>query len=269
MKKILFGVGIGLIVLVIAVVLAAHFFLDGAIKRGVETVGSKLTQVDVKLTTVQVTLLSGSGQIKGLTVGNPAGYKTPQAISVGTATLSLQPGSLLGDKVVIKKIEVIAPEITFEGGFGGNNLSKIMANVNEATSSGSTNATESPTDKKAAKKLEVDDFVITGAKLHVDVTGLTGQSIPIVIPNIHLTDLGTGPEGITAAELTKRVLSEIQKAAIKAADTAAADLGKGATDLTKDLGKSAGENVNKLTKGLGGLLKKPATNTVSTNAIAH
>src|SRR5690242_13773529 len=114
MKKIITRVVIVLLVLIVVAALAVHFFLDGAIKRGVETFGPKLTKVDVKLDTVSLSILSGSGKVKGLFVGNPEGFKSPSAIQVGTASLALQPSSILSDKVVIHSINVQGPEITFE-----------------------------------------------------------------------------------------------------------------------------------------------------------
>jgi Tfp pilus assembly major pilin PilA len=90
MKKILLWIGIVVAVLLVIAVVAVKLYLDGAIKSGVEMVGSKLTRVEVKLEKVHLSLLSGSGEINGLVVGNPEGYKTTNAISVGSATLSLQ-----------------------------------------------------------------------------------------------------------------------------------------------------------------------------------
>ena len=113
MKKLVIRILIGLMVLLVLGVLAVSFFLDGIVKRGIETVGPMLTKVDVKLDAVSLSLLSGSGKIKGLVVGNPEGFKTPSAIQVGKASLALQPGSVFGDKVIIKSILVQAPEITF------------------------------------------------------------------------------------------------------------------------------------------------------------
>jgi hypothetical protein len=80
MKKLLVRIAIGLVVLIVLVALGIHFFLDSAVKKGVETLGPKMTKVDVKLDSVSISLLSGSGKIKGLVVGNPEGYKTPHAI---------------------------------------------------------------------------------------------------------------------------------------------------------------------------------------------
>src|SRR6266446_251191 len=142
MKKIVVRLLIALAVLVLLGVVAAHLFLDGAIKRGVETIGSKLTKVDVKLDAVSLSFLSGSGKIKGLMVGNPEGFKMPSAINVGLASLALKPGALLSDKVLIQSINVQAPEITFETDLRANNLSKILANLEAATGSGEKQPTQ-------------------------------------------------------------------------------------------------------------------------------
>ena len=261
MKKWIIRIAIAVVVLLILAVVAVALFLDSGIKKGVETVGPMLTKVDVKLDGVNLSLLSGSGKIKGLLVGNPEGYKSPSAIKVGTAELAIQPSSILGDKVVIRNIDVQAPEITFETDLKGNNLSKILANVQDATG-GANNPANKPNtpgktpEAKASRKLQVDNFVINGAKLNVSLTTLGGKSVTVPLPQIKLTNLGQGPEGITAAELTKRVLQEIEKEAVAAAGTAVADLQKQALDLTKGLQKDASGTVEKATKGIGDLFKK-------------
>jgi uncharacterized protein involved in outer membrane biogenesis len=258
MKKILFRIAIGLVVLIVLAALAAHFFLDAAVKRGVETIGPKLTKVEIKLDAVSLSILSGSGKIKGLIVGNPEGYKTSQAIGVGSATLALKPGSLLSDKLVINTINVQAPEITFEGGLTGNNLSKILANLNEATGGGGTNvAGATPKEqKKANKKLQVDDFAIKDAKLSISISGLNEKPVSVTLPEIHLKNLGTGPEGITVTELTKVVLTEIEKEAVKAAASNTGELTKLAGSLTKGLGTNTSNTINSVGKGIGDLFKK-------------
>jgi hypothetical protein len=76
------------------------------------------------------------------------------------------------------------------------------------------------------------------------------------LPDIHLQGLGTGPEGITAAELTQRVLEVIEKEAGQASSGTLADMGKGALYMAKDLGKGDSNAVQKVTRGLGDLLKK-------------
>ena len=260
MKKILIGIGIGLLVLVIVGVVVVGLFLGNIIKAGVETVGPKITQTTLTVNSVSVSLLGGSAGVNGLVLGNPEGYKTAQAISVGKAAVSVVPGAILADKVVIHSVELRDVEITFEGSpFGANNLSKIMDNVNALAASGKAdaNAPGSAGAKKPAKKLEVDDFLISGAKVHAQINaGIVNKEITLTLPDIHFSDLGKGNDGITAAELTKKVLGEITADTVKSLASAVNDLGKGATDAVKNAGKTMGDNVNKIGKGLGGLLGK-------------
>jgi len=254
MKKWLIRILLVVVVLIVLVIVAIGVFLDTGIKKGIETVGPMLTKVDVKLDSVSVSVLSGSGKVKGLVVGNPEGYKTPSSIAVGTAELALKPRSLFSDKVVINTINVQGPEITFETDLKHNNLSTILSNLEAATGGGNASAkTNTP---QASRKLQVDDFHIAGGKIHVSVTTLGGQSVTVPLPEIHLTDLGTGPDGITAAELTKRVLQEIEKNAVQAASGAVTDLSKEAAALTKGLPRSATGAVDTVTKGIGDLFKK-------------
>jgi uncharacterized protein involved in outer membrane biogenesis len=260
MKKLIVRLLIALVVVVVLAVAAVGLFLDGAIKKGVETFGPRLTKVEIKLNSVSLSLFSGSGTIKGLVVGNPEGYKTPSSINVGTATLALKPGSLLSDKIVIKTINVKGPEITYETDLRHNNLSQILANVQGASSSGQAEPAQpqqpgQPKPAQPARKLEVDEFVITGGKIHVNVTTLEGQAAIIPLPDIHLQNLGTGPDGITAAELTQLVLAEIEKVATPAASSVVADISKGAVYLSKNASGLRTNAVDAVNKGLGGFLK--------------
>ena len=250
MKKWLVRLLLGLVVLIILASVSIHFFLDSAIKRGVETVGPMLAKVEIKLESVSLSLLSGAGKIKGLVVGNPEGFKTPSAIQVSTASLSLQPSSLLGDKVVIHSINVQGPEITYETDLKNSNLKRILANLDESTGGGQA-APTSPSGKPA-RKLQVDDFVLSGAKWHLSVSVMGGHTATLSLPDIHLTGLGQGPDGITPAELTKKVLQAIEKDAAQAASGAMADLGKSAGAL----GQQAGKAAESVTKDIGNLFKK-------------
>jgi uncharacterized protein involved in outer membrane biogenesis len=253
MKKILIGIVALVVVVVIAIVVGVALFLDSGIKKGVETYGPQITKVDVKLDSVSVSLLSGSGKIKGLLVGNPSGYSTPHAIRVDAASLALEPKSVFSDKVHIKSIRVESPNIYYEGGLGGDNLRAILNNVTEATGGSQPAATNAG----AAKKLQVDDLVITGAKVNVSIKGTAGFAAPITLPDIHLTNLGQGPDGITAAELTKKILSEITTSVAQHAGNVITDIGKGAIDsATKAATKTATDTVEKATKGVTDLFKK-------------
>jgi len=250
-KKILLAVGITALVLVVAGLILAAVFLDDIVKKGVETVGPLITKVPVTVNEVHIGLASGSAKVKDLVVGNPEGYKSPSAISVGLAQVGVNPFSILSDKIVIRSIHVKSPEINFEGNpLSRNNLGDIMDNVNAMAKSGgppSTNTSKAGT--KPAKRIQVDDFLITGAKAHVTLTGMGGREMTLILPDIHITDLGKGGDGLTPTDLTRAVMSAITSATIKAVANAA-------TDLSKSVGGVTGTNLNKITKDLNHLFGK-------------
>ncbi len=254
MKKILVRLLIAFVVLIILAAVAVHLFLDSAVKRAVEIVGPELMKVQVKLDSVNLSLLSGSGKVRGLVVGNPEGFKTPSAINVGAAGLALQPRSLLSDKIIIESIQVQAPEITFETDLRQNNLGKILSNMEGEP--GAAKEPAQPKEAKPGKKLEVDDFLIQGGKIQVSVTTLGGKSATVPLPEIHLKDLGKGGDGITSAELAKQVLRAIESSASKAAASAIADLSKGGVYLGNEAGKTATNVLDKATHSVSDLFKK-------------
>ncbi len=267
MKKILFRLIIAVAVLIIIAVVAVGFSLDRIVKVGVERVGSKLTGVEVKVDSVGISVFSGKGTVKEFVVGNPAGFKSPFAMKVGQASLELEPKSVFADKVIIKSINLEGPEITLE--FNSlnprdNNLTKILSNVEGEKSSGEV-ASSSPKapaqpaqgatqQTKESRKLEVDEFVITGAKIHVSSQLAGGELAAQTIPDIRLQDLGKGPEGITPADLAQKVLEALENAAAKAAAGSLTDISKGALYVPKDFKQAGTNTVNKITKGLGNLL---------------
>lgn len=260
MKKTILRIAIVLVVLLVVAVAASFFFLGSIIKKGVETVGPQITKTEMRLDGASLSVFSGSGTLKGLFVGNPEGYKTESAIKVGSVSVGVKPGSIFSDKIHVTHVNVQAPEITFEGGLTGNNLSKLLNNVQSGSGGGDTGsgATQATQSTAASQKIQVDEFVISGGKiqLNVNVPGVGSQSATVPLPEIRFTGLGQGAEGITVAELTRKVLKEVLERAIPAAEKAVTDLGKGVTDAVKDLSKDPSSAVDKATKGVSDLLKK-------------
>jgi uncharacterized protein involved in outer membrane biogenesis len=252
MKKILLFVGVGVVALVIVASIVVGFFVGPIIKAGVETLGPKITQVSVTLKAVDVSLLTGSATIKGLVVGNPPGFKTPEAIKMGVASISMDPLSVFKEKILIRSIRIEGPEITYDAGLGGNNLNKILANVNAAAKKGEpAPSSKSPegkeTSTKPAPKIQVNEFFLSGAKVHVNLSGLSSNQTTVTLPDIRLKDLGTGSDGITAAELVRLVLSDVAKKTIEVVANAAVSSNKAV------VGKEAESSV---TKGIGEFFKK-------------
>lgn len=249
MKKTIIGILVGLIVLAVAAVVGVWLALDSLVKKGVEHAGPQVAKVEVRLGSVSISPFSGSGVLKNLVVGNPEGFKSDSSLKAGSVSLRLQPRTVFGDKLVIEEIDIRAPEVTFEGGLqGGNNLSKLLENIQSSVGPGNTNA--APTEEK---KLQVNRFAISGAKVHLILKDLADQGTTIPIPDIELTNLGTGPEGITASALAQQASRELLDRVVAAASKAAVKM---ATDKATAIGKEALQDPGKAAKDLQNLFKK-------------
>jgi hypothetical protein len=251
MKKLLLKLIVGLVVLLVAAAVVLYFSLGSIVKKGVETVGPQVTKVSVTLDSAGVSPLTGSGTIKGLVVGNPEGFKTDTAIRLGEASLSVDAMSVFSDKVRVKSVSVVGPEITYETAFKGSNLSKLLENVEASAGAGGGGESGG-----ASKKLQVDELSITGGKIHLSATMLGGQAMTVPLPDIHLKDLGTGEEGITPAELVQKVMKEVTSSATKAVAEPLAKLGKNVGEAAEKAGEAVTDSAKKATEGVKNLFKR-------------
>jgi hypothetical protein len=249
MKKILIRVGIGLVALLIIGLVAVFLSLDSIVTKGVNTVGPTITKVDTRISGAVISPFSGSGSLRKLFVGNPPDYKTSSAIEVDKIEVSVRAGSIFSDKVIVEKVHVEAPQITFEGGLTGNNLSQILANIQ--TAAGGASGSKDPAAAKAQKKLQVNDLLIDGGKIRVTLKGLGGKTVTAPLPEIHLQNLGTGDNGITAADVSEIIMKEVLRSVLGVVK----DVVLGAGGAVEDVGKGAVNRGQKAVKGLKDLFK--------------
>jgi uncharacterized protein involved in outer membrane biogenesis len=222
-------IALGIFVVLATAFIAVALSLGSILKRGLETVGPKATQVDFKVKSAGAWLFAWRVELTGVVLGNPPGYKSPTAITVEEVSVRVRPGSVFSDKVVLDSIDVKSLVITLEGGLKDNNLKKIEHNLDKYIGSSSTSPNSSAPASSPAKperKLQVTDLVIRGAKLQVKTKLTGGKTITLSIPEIHLTDLGSGPEGITGVEVGQRMLHAVLEASVTAIVQNAGSLGE-------------------------------------------
>lgn len=220
MKKVILSV---IAILVLAVIVGAVVFLNslnGIIKRAIETHGPQIAKVSIRLDGVSCSPFSGQGEIRGLVVGNPEGFKAPSAIQVARISVSLIPSSIRGNVIHVNEILIEAPEITWEGKRDANNLRKIQQNV-EGSSSG---------EGQPSRKMQVDRFKITGGKANVTLAFLGGKSLTVPLGDIELKDIGKGTGGVTPKELAQIVAKAVTERATASVSKAVAKLGTNAIE---------------------------------------
>lgn len=248
------------IVIVLVVLIAAGLWfgwsqLGNIVKFGIEQGTPPVVQTAVTVDQVNLSPFSGTGAIEGFQIGNPKGFTGPYAVRIARAEVALDTNSVSKDKIVIKHIHITNPEINLEAGLHGTNLKHISDNAKNFVSQQTSKAAGTGGESKAAPaedgkpqksvKLQVNELLITGAKLSASVAGVVpGADAKATLPDIKLTNLGEGASGITAAELTSLVLNKISTEAAKAS----------ASGSLKNLLQGGGSQLN--TGGLKGLLGK-------------
>lgn len=188
---------------------AASMWLGKGVKLAVETYGPGIVGAPVTVGSVMLAPWSGRGTIKDLVIGNPAGFKGAHALKVGSVAVRLKLSSLAGDTIVVESVDVREPEILYEMGAGGSNLSRLQRNAESAVGK--------PADaegKASAKSLIIKDLLVSGGQVGVSASALGKTGVTIPLPVVRLTNLGG--KGRTPAQAVSEVLNAIAGTAGKA-----------------------------------------------------
>jgi uncharacterized protein involved in outer membrane biogenesis len=245
-RKWILRAALGLVVVLIAAFVFVAFSLGAIVKKTVERIGPTATKVEVTVKSAGVWLFAWRVELTGVFVGNPPGYKTACAITVEDVSVRIKPRSLFSNKLVVESISLNAPVITLEGGLRDNNLKKIEKNLDDYIGSSSTapnSSAPSSSPTKPERKLEVDELEIKGAKLQFNTRLSGGRTITVPIPDIHLRDLGSGQDGITAVEVGQRTLDAVLNAATTAIAKNATQLGTQGANGAKNAAQKAADKI--------------------------
>jgi hypothetical protein len=257
-----------LFILAVATVTAIYFLgssaLNKGIKTGVETFGPEVTQTAVRLDEVNLSILSGNGTLTGLYVGNPDGYKNENIFALGQIEIDVDTGSIFSDKIIINKIIIQQPEISYEKTLTSSNIKALLKNIEAftrpAAESSESPAEETPTEDSASKQVVIKQLVIENGTIFVGLMGV-GSSVPL--PRIELNDIGEDGNKKSMAEVIDQVLSEVLKSIGPAIAGAGNILGEGGKtallegeDTLEKVGTAAGDAVNKASDSIKNLFGK-------------
>lgn len=209
MKKWIY-IGIGAIVVVIAIIIFGLSNLGPIIKHAVNSYGPKITKTELHVEDVGVSIFSAEAQIKQFFLGNPAGFKTPSAMKVSSVLVNIDEKSLSGNTIVVDRIEVITPEITYEKIGKNDNFNTILKNITK-TSDAEKPSKQEPEKEGAGKKLIIRNFIVKQGKVNLDLSvyGMGDKQVSVPLPDIHLKDIGKKKNGASPAEAFKEVFAAL------------------------------------------------------------
>jgi uncharacterized protein involved in outer membrane biogenesis len=245
MKKFfLFLLGL-VVVLALVVVVGGKFFLGSMVKAGVNEFGPKLTQTKVELASASISPVSGDGTLSGLFVGNPPGWTSDKAFYLGLVHVSIAPGSLFKDHIVINEIVIDQPEFVYETKLVASNIGDLMKNI-EAATGGKKTAEAAAVKAGPQRKFEVKKFTLRNGKVTI---GLGAAATTMSMPAIELTDIGTKEGGVTADQVAFTVMRSVTASVISSSTQALMKTVPTMGSAAGDALKKAGQGIQKMLGG--------------------
>jgi len=202
-------------VLLIAGVLAWNFVLDNVIARSINLVGTAVVGTKVEVKSVTSHFFRGAIQIEGLTVGNPAGYLSSQAIEIGKVAVSVKPLSLLSNKIEVNDIYIEGMKVDFEPDIlkATSNLNELINNIKKFTAKAPADGKDAKADdqkaeKAAAKQIFIKHLATKDTEISIS-SSLLKQKMTVPLPNAELNDIGGKSIAETVMEMFETLLKDI------------------------------------------------------------
>ncbi|HLB14981.1 MAG TPA: hypothetical protein VJM14_08640 [Burkholderiales bacterium] len=202
MGRIVAAVAALAVVALVAAGVWLYLSLDHVVKRAIEKYVPEILQATVELDEVKLSPADGAGTLRGLRIGNPKGFRAPHAATVGTIALAIDPTTVVKDVVLVRRIAVERPSITYEPGAKGSNFDVLQRNVERYVGAGG--------DAKGGRRLIVESLIIRGARVtYAPQVGRGTATISFDLPDIQLRDVGKSRGGVTPGELAKIIVDAL------------------------------------------------------------
>jgi hypothetical protein len=253
----------GLILVLVILLIAAFFCINSIVKQSINTGAPKLLGVNTHVDMVNIKPLSGIIHLKNLTLANPEGYTKDKCLfAVNEFYVSIDMASIFSDTIKIHKILINAPGCTYEIKNGTSNIDALIAKINQGKPApqekkADPQASQQPQEKKAGKKVIIDEISVNDTRLAYSSTVTAGQFLTIPIVSITLKDIGKKNGGETFGD----ALTQIMNALLNSVTSAISGLGdlvgstaKGTTDAVKASSDALNSGVKDTTKAVGSAL---------------
>ncbi|MDG4720747.1 MULTISPECIES: hypothetical protein [Thalassospira] len=269
MKKILIGLA-AIIFLVVGGLVYVYVNLDDIVKTTIEKAGTRVTLAEVTVEGVAIEATQNTAAINGLVVGNPDGFKTDYAFSLGNISVRLDGSTLTSDTIRIIEVVVDAPSVTYELGNGSSNIATIQRNVESfvqrvsgPAGAGGADGDAAGDDAGSSTKIIIDNVYVRNGNVGVSAALLQGKKLSASLPEIHLKDVGKEENGATPAQVAGEILTAINASVFQAVSSlnvdgllqGVGDLGKGVVGAIGGAASTGGTTIKDGADALGGAVK--------------
>ncbi len=259
-KKIVTYVVVSIVVILLVLIIGFSIFGAGMIKTTVEKVASSTLGVPVTINSINLSILRGQVEIKGLVVKNPPGYANETLLELGDGVVKLDIGSVMSNTIKIQLVKLDNTKLTIEQKGLTNNLKEILDKLPKEEQKEPAPKTEKP-----GKNLNVNKLEITNTNVRVKLLPIPGKNdtVSLKLDPIVMENLGTDKK-LSVSSLVAKVMGALatgvakQGAGLLPDDMVkgigstlgkTAELGKGAVKTTTEAGKNAVEGIKGILGG--------------------
>jgi hypothetical protein len=195
------------VTIVVLLFIGITLSLDRIVKSGIESIGSEMTGTQVRVKSVSISPISGSGTINGFTVANPDGFDGELMMNIAELSISLDVTSLLSDEILVYEIILNEPGFYIEQTLSGNNVMQILDNM-DATAESESSETS----------MIIERFYMENAGIYAGATFGEDVEASYIIDSLEIRDIGRDNETAdtieTIAELADKVADEVLSEAV-------------------------------------------------------
>jgi hypothetical protein len=184
----------------------------GLLKDAIETYGSEALGVPLEVQEVVLHLEQGAGEMKGVTVGQPAGFGEGHLLEVGTVRLGIAIDQNNGTNDVwhLTGISLADARLNVVAQGKATNVEALADQVDQRmTGTSGTGTQTSATATSPEIRLIIDHLDLTGMRAQVtsDVLG----SFELPLPDIHERRIGVAEGGLPPAAIAEAIVRPLSK----------------------------------------------------------
>ncbi len=232
--KIVFGlavVGIALVAVLVGIVVVS---IDTIARHGVERGATFALQVPTTLDSADVGIMSGTFKMAGLEVKNPEGFQAPHFLKMNDAGVAVSLGTLGEDVIELPELTITGIDMYLVKEGGKANYQVIMDNLERFEGEGKAE----PDPSKPGKKFVIRKIDIKDVMVHATVLPLGGaaSTVDAEVPEIVLTNVGSGGQSLSMAELINVIIKAVFATAVNLGDVLPGDIAEGLKGGLSQLG---------------------------------
>ncbi len=177
--------------------------IDSIVESAIEKHGSRVLGTRVSVGSVDISLKSGRGTIRNVSVENPEGFSSGDMFKLDEITVDIDVKSLNRDPITIDEVTISAPAVRVEMN------EQAQTNVGAVKSAADKYQSASvPQERKQdggfEKRFVIEKFVFEEGVVDLDATAVGIEKVDLGLPPVRLTNVG-GPNGDTPDGIGKTV----------------------------------------------------------------